>query len=259
MANIDYLNVSVHGYACELFVNGAPILRTPEGAPYAATPTVSEWYVHGANELSVRVDAVAPPPAIPDPLSPRRLRVQRCVGPLGAVVPAGEDVVLDELVFVPGDEPPALPLRLVHRFDAATGGAWAWETAPVLTLDAGTAAELVLFLEGLHADLEDGAIDGLLARQRIKLAELAPRYGSDPAAVYAGMHRQFAALSAGGAWAVAPLAHDDLELRPCCGGRLVEPRTRAGEPVLRGRGADATEWAMPVYIARVGGVFEIVR
>lgn len=259
MTTIDYLNVSIRGYACELFVNGAPILRTPLDAPYMATPTVSEWYVHGDNELSVRIDAIAPPPEVPDPLSPQRLVVQRCEGPLGAIVPAGEDVVQGELVFVPPASPPALPLRLTHRFHATTSRAWAWEAAPVLRLDEGTVAELVLFLEGLHADLQDGEIDGLLARQRIKLAELAPRYGSDPASVHAGMYHQFAELSAGGAWSIAPLRLDDLELRPCCGGRLVEPRTRDGAPVLRGHGADATEWAMPVYIARIGGMFEIVR
>jgi hypothetical protein len=259
MQSIDYLNVSIRGHAVELFVNGAPILRTPEGWPYMATPTVSEWFVHGDNEIAVRIDAIAPPPAVPDPLSPHRLVVQRCVGPLGAVVPAGEDVVLGELVYLPPAEPPRLPLVISHRFTANTGRKWAWETAPALSLDADTTAELLLFLEALHADLEDGDIDGLLARQRIKIAELAPRYGSDAATVHAGMHAQFSELAAGGAWSVAPLRPEELVLRPCCGGRLVEPRTRDGEPALRGRGADATDWALSLFIARIGGMFEIVR
>lgn len=258
MASIDYLNVSIRGYACEIFLNGAPILRTPLASPYMATPTVSEWFVHGDNELSVRIDAVAPPPDVPDPLSPQRLIVQRCEGPLGAVVPAGEDLVQGELIYTPA-EAPTLPLTLVHRFTASTGRKWAWETAPMIKIDEPTAAELLLFLEGLHADLQDGVVDGLLARQKIKIAELAPLYGSDPAAIHAGMHQQFSELSAGGAWSVAPLRADDLELRPCCGGRVIEPRTLSGAPVLRGRGADATEWAMSLFIARIDGIFEIVR
>lgn len=258
MNTVDYLDVSIRGYACELFVNGAPILRTPVEFPYMATPTVSEWFVHGENELSVRIDAVADNVA-PDPLSPQRLIIKRCEGPLGAVVPVGEDRVLDEFVVIPADAGLVVPATVVHKFTAVTGRQWAWETAPRIGLDAGTRAELWLFLEALHADLQDGLMDGLLARQKIKIAELAPRYGSDPAAVRAGMHQQFSELAAGGAWTVAPLRLEEIELRPCCDGRLIEPRTREGEPALRGRGADATDWALPIFIARIDGVFEIVR
>lgn len=257
---VDYLNVSIHGYACELFVNDAPILRTPVDAPYTATPTVSEWLVGGDNEITVRVDAIAPPSVTADPLSPRRLIVQRCEGPLGEVVPQGQEVMRGELSFVPrADAPPALPLRLVHRFRLPPGPTWAWESAPVLTLDAATSHELRMFLAGIHADLVEGDIAGLLGRQRIKIAELAPLYGGDPAQVRGDLEQQFAALSDGGAWTVAPLHDEDLELRPCCRGRVIEPRTRDGRPVFRGRAAEATEWSLPVFIARIDGLLEIVR
>lgn len=258
---VDYLNVSIHGYAGELFVNGAPILRTPVDAPYTATPTISEWLIDGDNELALRVDAIAPASAIFDPLSPRRLIVQRCQGPLDEIVPPGQDVVLDALTYAPrpGDPAPALPLRLTHRFRASPGRTWAWCSAPVLSLDAATTRELRMFLEAVHADLSDGDIDGLLSRQRIKLAEVAPLYGADPRHVRDELARQFAALSAGGAWTVAPLRDADLELRLCCGGRVVEPRTRDGRPLLRGHAADATDWSLPTFVARINGLFEIVR
>ena len=256
---VDYLNVSIHGYACELFVNGAPILRTSAAAPYTATPTVSEWLVDGDNEIAVRVDEVAPPAATSDPLSPRRLIVQRCEGPLGAIVPAGQDLVRDELVYTPQATSAPLPLHLAYGFRLPASQRWAWESAPVLALDAATVAELHLFLEALHADLCDGDIDGVLARQRIKFAEVAPRYGSEVTAAREGMKQHFARLAADGAWSVAPLRLADLDLRLCCGGRVIEPRTRDGRPALRGTGAGVAGWRLPIFIARLGGVWEVVR
>lgn len=258
---VDYLNVSIHGYGCELFVNGAPILEVPVGAPLTATPTVSEWLVVGDNEVVVRVDRIAPANATLDPRSPRRLIVERCEGPLGAIVPPGEDLVRDALVYAPdpGGPAPTLPLRLVHRFRLPAGPRWAWETAPVLALDATEVGELRLFLEALHADLVEGDIDGVVSRMRIKFAELAPRYGSDPEAARAGMYQHFADLAEGGAWTVAPLRLEELELRRCCGGRLVEPRTREGLPVLRGMASGGRRWRLPLFIGRVGASLEIVR
>lgn len=256
---VDYLNVSIHGYAAELFVNGAPILRTPVDAPYTATPTVSEWLVGGDNEIAVRIDAVAPPAALTDPLSPRRLIVQRCEGPLDEVVPAGEDLVRDALPPPPADADPPLPLFLAYRFKLPAGPTWAWESAAPLQLDAATVGELRMFLEALHHDLVDGHLDAVLARQRIKFAELAPRYGSDPAAASQALREQFEGLAEDGAWSVAPLRWSDLELRLCCGGRVVEARTREGRPALRGRGSGVLEWTLPVFIARIGGALEIVR
>lgn len=243
---IDYLHVSTRGYACEIFINGAPLLKTTADTPCLATPTISEWLVHGVNEVTVRIDEIA---------EPAELLVQRCEGPLDPGARADDDAILDELSRTPtAPAPRDRPLSL--RFTAATGRRWAWETAPVLDLDDATTTEVHTLLDALHTDLSHGVITGLLARQRIKIAELGPRYGRDPAAVHAGMLRQFAELSTRGAWSVAPLEHEDLVLRACCGGRLIEPRTRDGAPALRGCGA---EWALPLFLARVGGALEIVR
>lgn len=261
VATIDYLNVSIHGYACEVLVNDAPLLRTPVDAPYTAIPPIGEWLVNGDNEIAVRIDAIAPPEAFTDPLSPQRLIVQRCVGPLGEFVPAGEDQVLDGLSFAPppGGPLPALPHRVAYAFRLPLGPTWAWQSAPPLTLDAATVAELVMFLEALHLDLVEGDIPGLLSRQRIKFAEVAPLHGMTPEEARAGLEQQFGELSQGGAWTVEPLSPADIELHLCCGGRLVEPRARDGGPVLRGQAADEQAWSLPVFIARVGGMFEVVR
>ncbi|MBZ5710098.1 hypothetical protein [Nannocystis pusilla] len=262
MTTVDYLNVSIHGYACELFVNGAPILRTPVDTPYTAIPSVGEWLVSGDNEIAVRIDAIAPPTAIVDPLSPRRLIVQRCVGPLGEVVPAGEDQVVDGLTFapLPDDPPPTLPHRVAYNFRLPPGPTWAWQTAAVLSLDMATTAELFMFLDALHADLVEGDIPGLLSRQKIKFAELAPLYGTTPEAARAALEQQFSELAKDGAWTVAPLRHEEVRLHLCCGGRVIEPRSaRDDGPVFRGLAADGNAWSLPVFISRIDGMFEVVR
>ena len=261
VSTVDYLNVSIHGYACEVFVNRAPILRTPVDVPYTAIPSVSEWLVSGDNEIAVRIDAIAPPAATADPLSPRRLIVQRCVGPLGEIVPAGEDQPIDGLTYAPApDDPgPTLPLRIAYEFRLPPGPTWAWQTAATLSLDAATTAELLMFLDALHADLALGDIPGLLSRQRIKFAELAPLYGMTPESARAGLLQQFTELAKDGAWTVEPLRPDDVVLHLCCDGRVVEPRTRDDQPVLRGQAADGNAWSLPVFISRIDGMFEVVR
>jgi hypothetical protein len=258
---VDYLNVSIHGYACEVLVNGAPIVRSPIDSPYMATPPVSEWLVTGDNEMAVRITAIAPPGACSDPLSPRRLIVERCAGELGTVVPVGEDHVLDAIVYEPDpdDPPPPLPLLLTHAFRLPPGPTWAWESAPPLQLDAATTAELLMFLDAVHADLVVGDMDSLLARQRIKFAEVAPLCDMTPEEAAAELKAQFTALSADGAWTVAPLRPEEIELRPCCRGRVIEVRTRDGQPALHGLAAGGSEWSLPIFVARIGGMFEIVR
>ncbi len=116
-----------------------------------------------------------------------------------------------------------------------------------------------MFLDALHADLALGDIPGLLSRQRIKFAELAPLYGMTPESARAGLLQQFTELSKDGAWTVEPLRPDDVvRLHLCCGGRVVEPRSaRDDQPVLRGQAADGNAWSLPVFISRIDGMFEV--
>jgi hypothetical protein len=259
---VYYLNVSVRGYATEVLLNGAPICRTPVDGAYMAIPSVSEWMIAGENEIAVEIRELEPPTATPDPDSPRRVIVQLCVGGLGEMVEPGAERVLCELRHSPHDDldPPA-PRRLRQTYTLPYAPRWAWQDAPVFAEDDATDEELWTFLESLHADLEDGRIDAVIARERVKFAEVGPLYGSTPAEAAALTRSQFAELSGLASWSVAPIDRDEVALRRCCDGRVVELIHRDGRAALRSgpEMADVAAWSLYVFVARVRGLLEIIR
>ncbi len=258
---VYYLNVSVRGYQAEVFVNGAPILHTPLDAGYTAIPSVSEWMIEGRNEISVEIAARAPVASDPDPDSPQRLIVQLCEGALGEMVTPGQEQVLGEIRHSPAqDLGPRPPARLSVTHALAQWPRWAWQDAPVFATDEAADAELWTFLESVHHELAAGRIDAVLARERIKFAELGPLYGSSPAEAAALTRAQFVELSTMAPWSVAPLVREEISLRRCCGGRVVELRTLDGRAALRsGPTMQDAAWSLFAFVARVDGLLEIIR
>lgn len=258
---VYFLNVSIRGYQAEVLVNGAPILRTPLDTPYTAIPSVSEWMIEGSNEISVEISARAPAATVPDPDSPQRLIVQLCQGELGELVAPGQEQVLCEIRHSPAlDAVPRPPARLTQRYTLARWPRWAWQDAPVFATDEAADAELWTFLESVHDELEARRIDALLARERVKFAELGPLYGSTPAEAAALTRDQFAELAGMAPWSVAPLEREEVELRRCCGGRVVELRGPEGRAALRsGPSMQDAAWSLYAFVARVNGLLEIIR
>ena len=259
---VYYLNVSIRGYQAEVFVNGAPILHTPLETPYMAIPSVSEWMIEGRNEISVAIAARQPMATSPDPDSPQRLIVQLCEGALEERVEPGQEQVLAEIRHSPAqDVGPRPPARLLMTHTLAQWPRWAWQDAPVFASDDAADAELWTFLESVHHELSEGRIDAVLARERIKFAEVAPLYGSSPAEAAALTRSQFAELSLLAPWSVAPLVRAETQLRRSCGGRVVELRTIDGLAALRSGPTmqDTAAWSLFAFVARVDGLLEIVR
>jgi len=258
---VYFLNVSIRGYRAEVFVNGAPIVHTPLDAAYTAIPSVSEWMIEGSNEITVEIAERAPVAKTPDPDSPQRLIVQLCQGELGEMVAPGQEQVLCEIRHSPASDPgPRPPARLLQKYPLARWPRWAWQDAPVFADDEAADAELWMFLESVHDELGDRRIDAVLARERVKFAELGPLYGSSPAEAAALTRAQFAELAGMAPWSVAPIERDEVQLRRCCGGRVVELRGADGRAALRG-GASMQDaaWSLYAFVARVNGLLEIIR
>lgn len=263
MANppVYFLHVSVRGYQAEVLVNGAPIVRTPLDTPYNVIPSVSEWMVEGSNEISIEISARAPVMTTPDPDSPQRLIVQLCQGELGEMVPPGQEQVLCEIRHSPAlDTGPRPPTRLSQKYLLSRWPRWTWQDAPVFANDEAADAELWTFLESVHDELEDRRIDAVLAREQVKFAELAPLYGSSPAEAAALTRSQFAELASMAPWSVAPLDRDEIQLRRCCDGRVVELRGPDGRAALRsGPSMQEAAWSLYAFVARINGLLEIIR
>lgn len=286
-----YLNVTIRGYDAEVLLNGAPIIQSVRSYSCIALPPVSEWVVQGENVLSVTItggDHIDPPPeepedgedgidptlvSKPEPPAPKPgeeplLRVALCRGEIGEIVDPGRENELVVLEWVPpprgADDPPlplpheeAVTIDLTHPW-----GTWAWESAPAFDFETDPAAvlDVVQFIQDLHAALAAGRLDPVLDASQVKFDEVAPCYDMDPGQARARLGGAWPEITKPAGWALAPFDESDLDLRLCCGGRVLEPRTLTGEPVIRQAfELDEQRWMMPLYVARIDDKLTIVR
>ncbi len=198
---------------------------------------------------------------------PPMLRVSLCRGEIGELVEPGQEDELLVLEWTPPPRDDEHPLVLPHEERATVDvqhpwGAWSWEGAPAFDFE--TEPEIVLdvvqFITDLHTAVAAGRLDPLLDASQMKFDEVAPCYEMDPGQARSRLGGAWPEITKPSGWRLADFDESDLDLRLCCEGRVIEPRTLDGEPVLRQ--AEALEnqrWMMPLYIARIGGQLTIVR
>jgi hypothetical protein len=271
---IFYVHIRTRGVTAQIRLNDAAIYEVAAEHAQIALPTISEWVIVGENTLSVRVTELGVNP---------RLHVALCQAAIGDVPELGREheliridwpplpvepaVDLEVEAEVPVEpEPPALPLEL--REVGVAGhpwGEWSWQRAPTFNGDRRTITEVVAYLRDLHAALAAGQIDILIQQSAIKFNEVAPIYDMSVADAQQRIHGAWAELSSLPGWQLAPFDEADVDLRLHCDGRLVEPTTLAGEPILRqARAIDGERWSLPIFVARthweyVAGQLVVVR
>jgi len=95
---------------------------------------------------------------------------------------------------------------------------------------------------------------------RVKLAEVGRCYNFSLAEAEEKMRLVYESVVTPGALELAEIDPEALDPRLCCGGRVVEVRRRDGRPAIRQKEPIGDQnWAMPVFLAKVGGRFTIVR
>jgi hypothetical protein len=258
---IFYLNIVAQGCTAEVRLNDAPMYTLLREEPARARPTISEWVIDGENWLSVQIVELDPG---------AQLRVALCQAKLGDVPVPGSELELAVIEWpVPGSvggELPALPLPLdVPVMAAHPWGRWSWQDAPPFAVDARSTAAVIDYIRDLHATLAAGSVDALIAQSKVKFDEVAPAYELTPADAELRIRQAWQGLTSHGEWEFAEWNLEDLDLRLHCGGRLVEPTTLAGEPILRqARPIEGESWSLPIFIARthwtiITGQLTIVR
>jgi hypothetical protein len=277
---VYYLNVSINGYDAEVFVNGAPILTSTAAYPCIAFPTVSEWMASGENEIKVVISGVAPPPSpppklpgeeegfverLPDrgaELSPSRVKVALCQGEMGTLPELGQEDVLGTLEWSPpgGGAPPLPAVATLRREVSHPYGRWSWQDADPISLDRATVEEITGVVRSIHAAMAARRVEPLADLMDIKFDEVGRCYDLSPEEAEEKMAMGFEDIFETEGWDVADLNPDELDLRLCCGDRVVEVRNKDGRPSIRQREPiDEGDWAMPIFLARHAGRFVVVR
>jgi hypothetical protein len=212
-------------------------------------PTISEWVVDGENVLTVQLTELGDEPHI---------RVALCQAKLGDVPEPGQELELIVIEWPPAPVPdvafelPALPVVLSEAGMAMhPWGRWSWEEAPTFDVDGRTSAAVIDYVRELHASLAAGSVDRLIAASRTKFDEVAPAYEMTNADAELRIRQAWEGLTGHPDWQLAAFDEQDLDLRLHCGGRLVEPTTLEGAPILRQAVAiDGEVWSLPIFIGR---------
>ena len=256
---IFYLHIQSQDCTAEIRLNDAPMFAVVREHAQVAFPTISEWVIAGENLLGVHLHAIADAP---------RIRVALCQAELGDVPEPGQAIELiviewppiplptlvDELAdaapIVP--ELPGLPLELSEVGVAdQPWGVWSWEQGPPFPLDARTTQAVLDYVRDLHATLAAGSVDTLIAESSIKFDEVAPAYAMSADEARERIHQAWQGLTSHGDFVLAPFDETDLDLRLHCGGRVVEPTTLEGLPILRQAvPIDDESWSLPIFIGR---------
>lgn len=247
---IFYLHVEGRGVQAEVRLNDAPVIELSLDYPQHAFPTISEWVVNGENVLSVHVEQSD---------ESASLRVTLCQASLGDIPEPGQEVELAIIEWPPPllDGVAEIAAPVIPPVLSAVGYAthswapWFWQNAPIFNADRRSVAELITWIGDLHATLAAGQIDPLAANSSLKFGEVAPPYGMVASEAQTRLTQTWGHISAQTGWEIAPFDEADVDLRLRCGGRLVEPCTRDGLPIIRQiRPVGGDRWSMPIFIAR---------
>jgi hypothetical protein len=249
---IFYLHIQSQGCTGGIWLNDAPMFAVGREEAQRALPTISEWVVNGENVLTVQISEVGEDP---------RIRVALCEAELGDVPEPGREVELIVIEWPPmvvdvdvevEVELPGLPLVLSDAGVAThPWGQWAWEDAPPFDPDSRTTAAVIGYVRELHATLAAGSVDRLIAESQFKFREVAPAYELSAADAELRIRQAWEGLTGHADWELAAFDEGDLDLRLHCGGRLVEPTTLEGAPVIRQAVAIEGEvWSLSIFIGR---------
>ena len=266
---IVYAEVQLEGFGecpVELFVNDIPVARAGgKFQPYASV-TVPEFLIDGVNSLTL-VICPGPTPSMSqrggdcacgakaDPKMEAVARITRLVDGVPAGPGAGGALIELKWTGVSGD---SLPKVVTVTGDAGKQlGAWAWQSAEILTLNDSTRKSATEFINKIKTAYENADPEPILASGKIKAAEIAridPEFGG--AAFEEMVRGQLGEMKGSPEWKPSGLSEDQYDLRLVAGGRLIEAIAKDWQPILR---MVNDNFRLAMLIGRVGGEWQIMR
>ena len=261
------LRLEALGCTAEALLNGIPVARTPRGGGAISLP-VHEYTLTGHNELELVIE---PHPLVPgfERLPPQsRLSDGHGRAALSLLLPrvgnpaSGSEVrTLAQLTW---ESPPVeileLPLVLTSTVNLPVNfPRWRWQDAPPIADPDALRPQIASFLQGIALALARGDAEGLISAARLRFDELAQAYQREPRDDLARFRAHVQQ-----AHAEAPLrpslpSAQDLLLRRCADGRLLECLGPDGEPALHAERPGNARLRWPMRIAMVEERLYVLR
>ena len=257
--------------SAELRLNGIPIPGCPKRRPsFEVSVPVHHLLVSGMNELELFIDLDGKPS---ESLLPRRSRprptsiavARLVVYETGTIASPENGKVLTTLEYHGAkDETDDAPrVRRVSVDPGKSFGPWAWQKAPVLTLDDITLRDAEAALADVHAALFGGDGQKMYELIKVRWQEMDLAYPGRNDAVDQANHAAWIQSLASDERRRLPLDRERFAFRLTAGGRMIECLNEDFAPSIRyGQEVEPGHWAAgmyPVSLARIGARLAVVR
>lgn len=267
MDRLLMLRLESAGCMAEAVLNGIPLGRTPRAGGVLCLP-VHEYTMSGDNRVELIIEPPAlvpgfenaPPQAhLTDGLSTASLRL--LLPRVGNVASASQARTLAQIDWVsPVAEIVKLPITLAEAVSLPVKfPRWRWVDAPPIEDVDAIRPQIATFLQGIALSLARGEAEGLIAAARLRFDELAQAYqrslADDLTRVRAHVQQ------AHGEQPLRPLLPtvQNLLLRRCASGRLIECMDFDGRPALQAAASAGRCLLWPVRLAMVEGRLYVLR
>jgi len=255
----------------ELWLNGIPLPGQPSRRPtFEISVPVNHLLVTGRNELELWVDVDGKPSESHRPrhapASPAAIAVARLVAYAPGVMASPENGRVLAVLEYRGVGDGSVDAPRVRRLSVDLGmsfGPWAWQKAPVLTLDEPTLREAVAVVGEVHAALFGGDAARLFDLVRTRWEEADRAYPGRDDAADRSSHAAWVAELGRDPRRRVPLDPARHDFRLVAGGRMIEcidedffPAIRVAQEIEPGRWAAAP---YPLSLARIGPRLSVVR
>lgn len=260
----------VDGCTAELYLNGAPISHLLDPNISAENMAAEQWLVPGNNTLEVVV-MVGSKPSVAK-TEPRDLdfkpmsaiaRLIRFKDGVKATVENGE--LLLEATWEWRDGNPN-KLRFPQSGFAskdfgAAHGAWAWQSAPVLTLDDALIDEARAVMDELEAAIKSGHLDRLWKLTELQMQDCVRAFSAVSEEFLRGeLASMIATYKDAGDDAFVPRERSRHDFRLVCGGRLLQLVDEDFKPSFRLIDPRTQQIVhFPTYLGRVGNDLRVLR
>jgi len=261
------LRLEAIGCTAEAMLNGIPVARTPRGGGVVSLP-VHEYTLTGDNSLELVIE--------PHPLlagverlpAQSRLSDGESRASLSLLLPRVGQAAHGEqartLTQLAWESPPVqiieMPFAVASTVHLPVNfPRWRWLDAPLVVDPDSIRPQIAGFLQGIALSLARGDAEGLIAAARLRFDELAQAYQREPQADLARFRAHVQQ-----AHAEAPLrpslpTAQDLVLRRCAGGRLIECLGADGEPALFAPRPNGSRMRWPLRLAMVEERLYVLR
>lgn len=261
-----YLHLDARGVSAEAELNGFPLLRATIQPEDGAEAAVQQFLVPGENDIVLRVEPGSRPSLA---AGERRvlsregaLAVAQLVSyPDGVLLLPENGTVLCQVEWSPSTTSEVFPVeRRVTVNLGAAFGRWAWQDAPILSLDDALIAEARATLEALGRAMWRGPAAEYKRLLALQASEALRAY---PAWDRADQEAYLDRLAASYQRAPEPgfaLHADRHDFRLVAGGRVlqcVDDDFRGSLRLLDAGGG--SEMRSAVYLARIDGALRVVR